>query len=425
MVTLNLSQDNDSQSISINQLPQSSTGDQPSVFVDNTFCQIISSDSESDNESIQNLNSKNKPHKNNVKMSTKTYCSICKEKKYDNHDCSQFNKEFSSCLAPYCNILFRSATDFLSHYQQHICELNNETSTNKDSKKSEYNVLMQSDHHLATCREDLFKCFICNVNYDNTSKLAIHKLKIHNARLFNSVGHYVCLFCEKSSPNLMYINEHIKHCRENPTDAVYEYNLKLNDKNMFFTCTKRCNLIFNNIDHYKTHYCEHFGITEDLMCWKCFSPLAKSISLRTHQTEGKCQIPSTFQCFECFEKYNNLQSLGIHKMITHNGQLLSDYNSLKCVFCKIEFSVDDLKSHLKECQLKNNGKSIKTFTCAFCYNKFRSGAALTSHIKTHLSKDWVKPKENSKSKKKKCEFTATTENKRNRSNMLPSTSQSN
>lgn len=427
MTKLYITQNNHCQSTSNKQLPKSQTDDQSSVSLDNTFCQILSSDCKSDCESFLNFNSKNEPHIKN----DKTYCSICKKKQYNNHDCSQFNKEFSSCLVPYCNILFRSATEFLSHYQQHSCKPKNETSTNEESKKSDSN---ENSHYSLFCGKDLFKCFMCNVSFDETSKLAIHKLKTHNARLKNSLGHYLCLFCEKSSPDLTKMNEHIKQCCENPTDAVYECHTKLKDKNIpltpknvIYTCNiEACNLIFDNISHYKSHYCEHFGISEDLMCWQCFSPFNKSISLYYHQTEAKCQTPSTFKCFECSIKCNDLQSLGIHKITNHNGQLISDNHSIKCVYCKIEINMLNLKSHLIECQLKKDVKCIKTLKCAFCYNNFRSGAALTSHIKTHLSKDLMKPKENSYSMKRKLELTTTRENKTNRGiNKLPSTSKNN
>lgn len=369
-------------------------------------------------------------------LSILNYCSICKTKKNFKHDCSKYNKEFSTCLMPNCNILSRSTRDFTPHYRQHIgipagvvlCHR-----CFKENKKSERD---ENGHHTNCNTTNLFKCYTCNVNFNNMAEFAFHKLKTHNGRLINSSGNYLCFYCEKSSQNLMDINEHIKHCLENQTETVSECNTILKEEteknilisknytkkvntpikeeilprsstHLLFTCLKpSCNIIFQNFAIFKSHHREHFNIGNDLMCWQCCSPFSNLNLLRAHQVKGYCRTPGMFKCFECSEKYNDLQSLSIHKFIIHDGELMlskKNKKNIKCPNCKNEIDILNLKSHLIKCQFKKDKKIIKPsnniitskpkliknvircapFKCEFCCKVCLTAAALSSHIKIH------------------------------------------
>lgn len=379
----------------------------------------------SDSEELANNHFKN----NSAKSEEINYCSICKRKNIFDHDCSHYNKEFSTCLVPNCNILSRSLKDFTPHYRQHIGMPSGVMlclHCFKENKKSERDV---NGFHTRCCTLNLFKCFACNIVFNTMPEFASHKLKTHNSRLINFSGNYLCLYCEKSSPDLMKINEHIKHCRENQMknveDNVSENGMKQeesqtmvsNDKrneykrgkdkriprsaqHLLFTCLKpSCNLIFQNFAVFKFHHREHFEIGNKLMCWQCCSPFTNLNGLRMHQVKGNCRTPGMFKCFECPEVFNDLQSLSIHKYTIHDGDLIANKKNKKtiiCAFCRVEISIHNFKNHLVKCQYKTEKKILpkpnlikKTTTkytnskCEYCGKICLTAAALASHIKVH------------------------------------------
>lgn len=138
------------------------------------------------------------------------YCTICQKNIFDNHDCSQHNKEFSTCLMPFCNILSRSIRDFTSHYKKHrnippnaiLCEF-----CFQEKKIFECDT---SGRH-KNCINIEFKCFQCNIIFNSMPLFANHKLKTHLCRLMNYKENYLCYYCEKSSPDAVIINNHMMY----------------------------------------------------------------------------------------------------------------------------------------------------------------------------------------------------------------------
>lgn len=57
------------------------------------------------------------------------------------------------------------------------------------------------------------------------AQFAHHKLKKHYSQLMNSSGSYLCLYCEKSSPDVILINEHTKSCRRNQIEGNTQTNV--------------------------------------------------------------------------------------------------------------------------------------------------------------------------------------------------------
>ncbi|XP_022182112.1 zinc finger protein Xfin-like [Myzus persicae] len=365
------------------------------------------------------------------------YCSICQKKNILNHDCSQYNKSFFTCLVPNCNILSRSKKDFTPHYRRHIGLSSTAVMCRRCYQEIKTTDRDASGHFHISCRTvNLFKCYACNVVFNSMEEFAYHKLKSHNGRLMNSFGNYLCFYCEKSAPDLTQIIEHSKHCVQNQTQNVTEYGMKLKEptenetdlipvkksppKNVLerrrgyvkkiprssthvlFTCLKpSCNLIFQNFNVFKFHHREHFELGNTLMCWQCCVPFPTLNSLRVHQVKGNCRIPGMFKCYQCSEQFDDLESLSIHKFTLHDGELIANKKnnkSIMCRYCNKGTLIHNFKSHLITCQYNNVDKRLKikpkskaTYTkkykspykCNVCNKVCLTAAALSSHLKTH------------------------------------------
>lgn len=392
----------------------------------------VSSDSDDDEG-----NFKSNPSRNDIIR----YCSICKDNKKFDHDCSLYNKEFSTCLVPNCNILSRSVRDFDPHYRQHIGFTAREWICRCCYKENKKNERDANGRHICRPAVNAFKCYTCGLVLNNMAEFANHKLKKHNGRLINSSGNFLCLYCEKSSPDMMKIDEHIKqyHYKKkgNVQENTVEYGIKhkepkvpettvlMNDKNVakknisfgqenmnkfeysykhvFFTCLKpSCNLIFQYFPNFKFHHRQHFKTGNKVMCWQCCSPFNTVADLRLHQVKGNCRTPGMFNCFQCPEAFDDIERLSIHKYIVHNGQLIIQKKGQKtivCPSCKSHVIVDSFKSHLIQCysnktnsstkskpvpQLINKkSKKFNSNKCGICGKICLTRAALSSHIKVH------------------------------------------
>jgi len=369
------------------------------------------------------------------------YCSICQKKNILNHDCSQHNKSFFTCLVPNCNILSRSKKDFTPHYRRHIGLSSHAVmcrSCYQEIKKTDRDA---SGHYHIRCRTvNLFKCYACSVVFNSMEEFAYHKLKSHNGRLMNCFGNYLCFHCEQSAPDLTTIIEHTKRCLENQAKNITDYGMKLKEptenetellpvkksplKNVLerkrgntkkiprssthilFTCLKpSCNLIFQNFNVFKFHHREHFELGNTLMCWQCCVPFSTLNSLRGHQVKGNCRIPGMFKCYECSEQFDDLQSLSIHKFTLHDGDLISNKKNknLTCAYCHKGILIHNFKSHLIACQYNNGETRIEThskikpkskttytkkykgppYKCIICNKVCLTAAALSSHVKIH------------------------------------------
>lgn len=325
-----------------------------------------------------------------------------------NHDCSQFNKEFSTCLVPNCSMLSRSLEDIAPHYRQHIgmpsgavlCKL-----CYKENKSNE--------RHTNCFTNNLFKCYACKMFFKNMPEFAFHKLKVHNGRLINFAGDFLCFYCEKSSEDLMMINEHITRCLKNQSKNVLldsinsvssteslnrdKVKMELSSKYLLFTCLKpSCNKIFQNFNVFKYHHKQHFEIGNGVMCWQCCKPFTSLNHLRVHQGKGSCRTPGMFKCFECPQEFDDLQSLSVHKYTIHNGNLVILKRGKKttmCPFCKTDSNISTFKNHLVNCQYNNEAiitpqrKLIRKpgipGKCSVCGKICQTPAALASHMKVH------------------------------------------
>ncbi|XP_001946201.2 zinc finger protein 33A [Acyrthosiphon pisum] len=388
----------------------------------------------SDNEETCKSNFKNESINEAEKL---YYCSICQKKNILNHDCSQHNKSFFTCLVPNCNILSRSKKDFTPHYRRHIGLSSTAVMCRRCYQEIKKTDRDASGHYHIRCRTvNLFKCYACSVVFNSMEEFAYHKLKSHNGRLMNSFGNYLCFHCEKSAPDLTTIIEHTKHCLEIQAKNIIEYGMKLKEptenetellpvnksplKNVLerkrgnvkkiprssthilFTCLKpSCNLIFQNFNVFKFHHREHFELGNSLMCWQCCVPFSTLNNLRGHQVKGNCRIPGMFKCYECSEQFDDLQSLSIHKFTLHDGDLISNKKNNKnliCAYCHKGILIHNFKSHLIACQYNNvetnstiKPKSKTTYTkkykgpykCIICNKVCLTAAALSSHVKIH------------------------------------------
>lgn len=393
---------------------------------DDTSCQEVAIPDEiifiSDSEDSVDNNVRNE-----ITDNAKNYCSICKKEKILDHDCSKFNKEFATCLVPNCNILARSSRDFTPHYRQHIGIPYGATLCRhcyQENKKTERDA---NGNHI--CRSgNVFKCYACNIKFKSMAEFAYHKHKTHNGRLINSTGNYLCFYCEKSSPNLLKINDHIKCCIENKIqkvqvdvteDIIEEPETKsfmAKQKNvikhksytkekskrssdyMLYTCLKpSCNLIFQSFAVFKFHHREHFEVGNKLMCWQCCSPFSNLNYLRAHQMKHNCRIPGMFKCFDCSECFDDLQSLSIHKYTIHNGELIcKNKKNILCSFCNSTSNFNDFKNHLIQCcsnkiEIKKKilpksrfmSKVRSSFKCLTCGKICSTKSALLAHVKVH------------------------------------------
>lgn len=182
--------------------------------------------------------------------------------------------------------------------------------------------------------------------------------------------------CE--SPDLNKMNEH-NYWRDNQTENVSEngrnheeYNENIRRKypktpltadHLLFTCLKPlCDVIFQSFVNFKTHYRKHFGFEDELMCWQCCLPFSNASALKIHQLQGNCRTDSMFKCYRCFETFNDLQSLSIHKYTVHNGDLILVRRRIKtilCAYCRDGINIYSYKNHLIHCKKRPPRKDMR------------------------------------------------------------------
>lgn len=170
----------------------------------------------------------------------------------------------------------------------------------------------------------------------------------------------------------------------------------LSSQHLLFTCIKpSCNLIFYSFMAFKNHHRIHFKVGNDkLICWQCCSSFSSSNCLKMHQSKGNCFTLGIFQCFECYEKYDDLQSLSVHKYTLHNGDLVikkKGKKCLMCVFCKIDIDINKFKHHLVNCKSNNMNKissrsellKIGRHKCLVCGKLYFTARDLSNHKNLH------------------------------------------
>ncbi|XP_027845717.2 LOW QUALITY PROTEIN: zinc finger protein 271-like [Aphis gossypii] len=363
------------------------------------------------------------------------YCNICQKDNVLDHNCFEYNKNFSTCLVPNCNILSRSIDDFMPHYQLHIGMSSSAVMCKRCYQEIEKSDFSANGCHVQCRKVNPFKCYTCNIIFNNMAEFAFHKLKKHNGRLMDSEGNYLCLYCEEYSTELPDVIGHIKNCLEGQSKNVPHtiriqlpaigetYSIakntqkknapvqsKKNKKNFsytpkmsLFTCLKpSCNLIYQSSTAFKNHHRQHSGIkTGYLMCWQCCNGFKDLNGLRLHQARDNCPTPGIFKCDKCPENFDDIESLSVHKYTLHNGKFIAAVRKkiIKCPFCKLETKVKGFKSHLIACEKKI--KSIKTtncttnnledaYKCGICDKTFGAAVSLSNHLRVHKPRAYRK-----------------------------------
>ncbi|KAE9527904.1 hypothetical protein AGLY_012728 [Aphis glycines] len=358
------------------------------------------------------------------------YCNICQKDNVLDHNCFEYNKNFSTCLVPNCNILSRSIDDFMPHYQLHIGMSSSAVMCKRCYQEIEKSDFSANGCHVQCRKVNPFKCYTCNIIFNNMGEFAFHKLKKHNGRLMDSESNYLCLYCEEYSPELSDVIGHIKSCLEGQSKNVpHTIRMKMpaidktklisiaektqkktapvqrkkrnkkkslyTSKMSLFTCLKpSCNLIYQSSSVFKKHYRQHHGIkTGYMVCWQCCNGFKDLNGLRLHQARDLCSIPGMFKCGKCPENFDDIESLSVHKYTFHNGNFIAAVRKkiIKCPSCKLETKVKGFKSHLIACQKKI--KSIKTtnctnnlkgtYKCGICDKTFGAAVSLSNHSRIH------------------------------------------
>jgi len=88
------------------------------------------------------------------------------------------------------------------------------------------------------------------------------------------------------------------------------------------------------------------------MCWQCCVPFPNFQELRIHQSRTKCRTPGMFKCFQCSERFDDLESFSVHKLKFHDGHLVPrkiNNKSITCAFCQNKILISSYKNHLKSC----------------------------------------------------------------------------
>ncbi|XP_025196234.1 zinc finger protein 493-like [Melanaphis sacchari] len=108
-----------------------------------------------------------------------------------------------------------------------------------------------------------------------------------------------------------------------------EKNYILTSRQKIFTCLKpSCNLIFQSFKVFRKHYREHFKLQNGLVCWKCRKIFKDKGKIRRHQSKVKnCHTSDMYKCSKCPDKFDDMQSLSIHKFTFHDGVLVADFDS--------------------------------------------------------------------------------------------------
>jgi len=325
----------------------------------------------------------------------KLYCSICKMEKYDNHDCFEENQQFSTCLIPNCNILFRSNKSFMVHFRKHL-GVGPGTKICTVCFKEEFQFANVAHVHSDTAY--LFKCYTCNIILGNMKLFVEHKFKIHRCALQTYFGNYLCFHCEKWSPDRILVTNHIKNCR---TDQIknlkrkivvkpkvikkYKKNLSVNKDKGLFACLKpTCKQIFRSFSSFKIHYRKHFRVRNQLFCWNCCT-MHPNKALPIHKAKGDSHSNVAFKCIECSTTFDDIETFSVHKYTIHDGCLNSRSTKFRCMLCKKMTTIIRFKSHLIRCQLKKLKKIKANINekCNVCGKCCRKAQGMSNHLKSH------------------------------------------
>lgn len=133
-----------------------------------------------------------------------------------------------------------------------------------------------------------------------------------------------------------------------------ENKVKPMHKQLLFTCLKpNCNVIFKYFASFMLHYRTHFKSEKLLMCWSCCSRYTSMKDLRNHQKSlVDCNTTGLFKCFKCVTVFKDIQSLSIHKLITHNAKLKVRKLMTVCPICKASIVNKSFKNHVINCHQK-------------------------------------------------------------------------
>jgi len=290
-------------------------------------------------------------------------------------------------------------------------------------------------YHIGCDTTNAFRCYSCDVRFSCIQQFAYHKLKSHKGILMDAHGNYLCFYCEKSFPDILETNDHIKYCLENqqkkekeaskipknPTNKKTELlpvnintmqnvmvrtNKKIprTSQQILFTCLKpSCDKVFQTFSNFKHHYRHHFELGSDLVCWQCCKPFSGTHDLRAHQIRNNCRTPGMYKCFQCSSKFDDIENLSIHKLTFHKGKLIAGKKNRKtimCAFCQMHINIFNFESHLVTCQKKDGKETTCTtkkedkkticttknkvdYPCLTCGRVFTSSVSLSNHSRIH------------------------------------------
>ncbi|XP_025207421.1 DNA-binding protein REB1-like [Melanaphis sacchari] len=78
-----------------------------------------------------------------------------------------------------------------------------------------------------------------------------------------------------------------------------------------------CRSFYRTFKGFKIHYRRHRKVVNSVVCWKCNNTFPNMSVMRSHQFNRSCMFPGMFTCALCPKKFDDLESLSIHKYVEH------------------------------------------------------------------------------------------------------------
>jgi len=242
-----------------------------------------------------------------------------------------------------------------------------------------------------------FKCFVCGTIFKRKDLLIGHVLTKHadsNHNFAAYLNSYTCDICGKISGTKESCKRHMR-THEMTTS---ENSAKSFTEEFKINAIKRAEAIG------LLNASKELGINDSTICkWRRFlkKPLKckfceklclQQVHLREHIEENHVvnkrklkeknrrmnEIPDSFECTKCLEKFASEANLNHHIRIRHNilAERGISSSTLSCEICQTTFKKrKNLAEHIRFVHEKE-----KNFCCEFCPKKFARSAALKTHI---------------------------------------------
>lgn len=265
-----------------------------------------------------------------------------------------------------CNLVFRNRKGLIEHRKYHSIDQDAAYKYDPVSElytcyicSAEFQNTTEAEAHIQKNHEETFHCQQCQKKFSNAYYFCCHVQGHDPKRAFT------CPLCPYSTPRRTCIMTHIN---------------RMHFHKFYYYC-KTCGKGFNDSVFFNEHENEHLGV-KPFVCVVCDKTFAFSRYLLFHQTryhtvsiEGQLQKN---QCGICLRTFSKSQTLEKHIESKHEHKGQAKEKKHLCDVCGKSFgTTDKMRIH----QRIHTG--IKPYVCKFCDKSFIKRDYLIMHERVH------------------------------------------